>query len=105
VFKNPSPLPKWCGLLGVILAEIYMFFTVAGPRLQSSDMPWSSLLIRLAAMAVLFGPFGLAVGTGVGILLEGIRQRCVSSPDAVHGKASDPTNSIDPLNKSSPSTD
>ncbi len=81
MLKNSSSLPKWCGLLGVILAEIYMYFTVAGPRLQSADMPLSSLLLRLGAVAVLFGPFGLAVGTGIGILLDGIRRHCCSSPN------------------------
>lgn len=49
-----------------------MFFTVAGPRLQSADMPWDSLLIRLGSLALLFGPFGLAAGTGVGLLLDGL---------------------------------
>lgn len=49
-----------------------MFFTVAGPRLQSADMPLDSLLLRLGALALLFGPFGLAAGTGVGLLLNGL---------------------------------
>lgn len=52
-----------------------MYFTVAGPRLKSADMPLESLIIRLAAMAAIFGPFGLAVGTGVGLLLEGIKRQ------------------------------
>jgi hypothetical protein len=74
VFKNFS-VPKWCGIAGIVFAEIYMFFTVAGPRLQSAEMPLESLIIRIIALGVLFGPFGLAVGTGFGLLLEGLIQR------------------------------
>jgi hypothetical protein len=84
VDSKKYPLPKWCGIAGICLAEIYMYFTVAGPRLKSADMPLDSLLIRLGAAALLFGPFGLAVGTGVGLLLDGLRRSLFApeqSPD------------------------
>jgi hypothetical protein len=56
---------------GLVFAEIYMVFTVSAPRLHGDPIPWDALLMRMAALAVLFGPFGLALGTGVGLLADG----------------------------------
>jgi hypothetical protein len=50
-----------------------MVFTVAGPRLQGIEIPFTSLLTRLVAMSLLFGPFGMALGTGVGLLLGSLK--------------------------------
>ena len=50
-----------------------MFFTVASPRLQGVEIPASSVALRVCALFFLFGPFGLAVGTGIGLLLDGLR--------------------------------
>jgi hypothetical protein len=50
-----------------------MVFTVAGPRLQGIEIPFTSLLTRLVAMSLLFGPFGMALGTGVGLLLASLK--------------------------------
>lgn len=62
---------KKFALAGLVLAEVYMVFTVSSPRLHGDPIPLDSLLMRMAALAVLFGPFGLAVGTGVGLLVDG----------------------------------
>jgi hypothetical protein len=51
-----------------------MIFTVASPRLQGVEIPMASLLTRLVAMSLLFGPFGMAFGTGVGLLLDGLNR-------------------------------
>ena len=47
-----------------------MVFTVASPRLKGVDIPTAALAFRIVAMAVFFGPFGLAVGTGIGLLAD-----------------------------------
>lgn len=79
---------KKFALAGLILAEVYMVFTVSGPRLHEDAIPLDSLLMRIAALAVLFGPFGLAVGTGVGLLVDGVMRVLRKKPP----KASDAPN-------------
>ncbi len=51
-----------------------MFFSVAAPRLKGVEMPVAALTTRLFASSLLFGPFGLAMGTGVGLLADGLRR-------------------------------
>ena len=77
--RQPS-LVKNFAIAGLLLAEVYMVFTVASPRLQGVEIPTASIAIRVAAMALLFGPFGLAVGTGVGLLVDGIRRSFKAGP-------------------------
>ena len=69
---NRTSIVKISAILGFVLAEIYMFFTVASPRLQGVEIPLSSIALRVCALFFLFGPFGLAVGTGTGLLLDGL---------------------------------
>ena len=64
---------KICGIIGFLAGEVYMAFTVAGPRLQGIEIPFASLVTRLVAMSLLFGPFGMALGTGVGLLLASLK--------------------------------
>ena len=64
---------KICGIIGFLAGEVYMVFTVAGPRLQGIEIPFASLVTRLVAMSLLFGPFGMALGTGVGLLLASLK--------------------------------
>jgi hypothetical protein len=71
--KRPS-LVKWCAFSGLVLAEIYMVITVASPRLKGIEIPVAAVATRIVAMSLLFGPFGLAVGTGVGLLLDSIKR-------------------------------
>lgn len=73
---------KICGIIGFLAGEVYMVFTVAGPRLQGIEIPLSSLLTRLVAMSLLFGPFGMALGTGVGLLLSALKSKTDADPDA-----------------------
>lgn len=57
-----------------------MVFTVASPRLKGVDIPTTALALRVAAMAFFFGPFGLAVGTGIGLLADSALRALKSSP-------------------------
>ena len=68
-----ASLAKICGVIGFVAGEIYMIFTVASPRLQGIEIPLPSLITRLVAMSLLFGPFGMAFGTGVGLLLDSLK--------------------------------
>ena len=75
---TPSPtnhLVRNCAIIGLILAEIYMVFTVAGPRSKEADIPIDALLTRIGVLSVFFGPFGLAAGTGVGLLINAFRKK------------------------------
>lgn len=67
-----TSLIKTFAILGLLAAEAYMVLTVASPRLKGVEIPWDALAWRLVAMAVLFGPFGLAVGTGIGLLADAL---------------------------------
>lgn len=71
--NRKASVVKICGVIGFVAGEVYMIFTVAGPRLQGVEIPISSLLPRLFAMSLLFGPFGMALGTGIGLLLGALR--------------------------------
>ena len=82
--KRPS-LVKWCAFSGLVLAELYMVITVASPRLKGIEIPAAAVAARIVAMSLLFGPFGLAVGTGVGLLLDAIRRAFFPSPSKGQG--------------------
>lgn len=84
-------LAKPFAILGFILAEIYMLFTVLGgyghesqplPMPPLADAvaipagtppPLSAKITRVLVSSVFFGPFGALAGTGVGLLLSGLR--------------------------------
>jgi hypothetical protein len=72
--ERRSSLVKNFAIAGFILAEIYMFFAVASPRLRGVEIPLDALAVRLFASSLLFGPFGLAMGTGLGLLADGLRR-------------------------------
>ena len=80
-------LTKVCGIIGFVAGEVYMIFTVASPRLQGVEIPLASLLTRLVAMSLLFGPFGMAFGTGIGLLLDAL-PRSKAPQDIGHQKES-----------------
>ncbi|MEI6713409.1 MAG: hypothetical protein WCO60_06630 [Verrucomicrobiota bacterium] len=69
---KPIPYAKIAGIAGVVLGEIYMVFTVGSPRLKDVDIPTTSVLLRMLAASPFFAGFGLAVGTGIGLLLDGL---------------------------------
>ena len=89
-------LVKICSIVGFVLAEIYMVFVVLAPNVPSNNSrmiiprelfpavegvapgtppPLGVKIERLAICAIFFGPFGAFVGLGVGLLLEGARQK------------------------------
>jgi hypothetical protein len=43
--------------------------------MKDPDIPLDALLTRLGVLAVFFGPFGLAAGTGVGLLINALRKK------------------------------
>ena len=76
-------------IVGIILAEIYMLFTVLGPyghekhplpipipEVQTvpagTPPPASAKVTRVLVYAVFFGPLGGIVGTGIGLLVSGL---------------------------------
>ena len=90
---------KICSIVGFILAEVYMVFAVlapyrpglpgrtfipisAIPKIENMEPgtqpPASVLAVKLAVCAFFFGPFGACVGLGVGLLIEGARQKAVT---------------------------
>ena len=94
-----NKLVKICCIVGFVLAEVYMVFTVLAPyrpgqharmMIPESAMPTfegiapgtpsppGAMVLKLAGMALFFGPFGACVGLGVGLLLEGGRQKVAS---------------------------
>jgi hypothetical protein len=89
-------LVKACSIIGFFLAEIYMLFVVLAPNVpgKTSRMLVPEVLIpkehgvapgaqpplgvkvkRILVGGFFFGPFGALAGLGVGLLLEGLRQR------------------------------
>ncbi|HEY3901610.1 MAG TPA: hypothetical protein VGM54_23565 [Chthoniobacter sp.] len=84
-------LAKTFAIIGFVLGEIYMFFTVLGnyghepetlPMPPMPDAvnvapgtppPLSAKITRVLVCAVFFGPFGALAGTGVGLLVSGLR--------------------------------
>ena len=84
-------LAKPFALIGFILAEIYMLFTVLGPYghetgglpvppmpdavavAPGTPPPLSSKITTVLVSAVFFGPFGALAGTGIGLLVSGLR--------------------------------
>ncbi len=55
-------------IAGFLIGELYMVFTVLGPDKSGAAVPWDGVLGRLFGAAFFFGPFGAAVGMGVGLL-------------------------------------
>src|ERR1700678_224597 len=84
-------LAKPFAIAGFILAEIYMLFTVLAPYGREVEPlpvpplaepagippgtvpPLSARITRVLVCSVFFGPFGAVVGTGVGLLISGLR--------------------------------
>lgn len=83
-------LAKPFAIAGFILAEIYMFFTVLGPYGRETHAlpmpipevsavpagtppPTGAKITTLLVCSIFFGPFGAIVGTGLGLLVSGLR--------------------------------
>ena len=91
-----NKLVKICCIVGFVLAEVYMVFIVLAPYrpgqparmiipesaipkfegiAPGTPSPPGQMVVKLAVMALFLGPFGAFVGLGVGLLLEGGRQK------------------------------
>src|SRR5258708_24191361 len=84
-------LAKPFAIVGFILAEVYMLFTVLGhyghetqplpmPLLAEvatpaagTPPPLRAKITRIVVCAVFFGPFGALAGTGLGLFVSGLR--------------------------------
>jgi len=62
-------------IAGFILGEAYMLYAVLAPYRTGAPIPTSTLVWKLLASSIFFGPFGAAVGMGVGVLLAGLLSR------------------------------
>lgn len=43
--------------------------------MKDPSLPIDALLTRLGVLSVFFGPFGLAAGTGLGLLINALRPK------------------------------
>lgn len=59
---------------GFVAGELYMLYTALAPNLKGAVVPWEGMVQRCLALALFFGPFGAAVGVGLWLLVEAIRQ-------------------------------
>jgi len=83
-------LAKPFAIAGFIFAEIYMLFTVLGPYGREmhplpmpvpevetvpagAPVPGRAKVSRVLLSALFFGPFGAIAGTGVGLIVSGLR--------------------------------
>ena len=58
---------------GFIVGEIIMVLTVLAPNLKGTPAPpVDAQIMRVVVGSIFFGPFGLAAGTGVGLLISGL---------------------------------
>jgi hypothetical protein len=58
---------------GFIVGEIIMLLTVLAPNLKGSPAPpLDAQVMRVVVGSIFFGPFGMAAGTGVGLLFSGL---------------------------------
>jgi hypothetical protein len=60
---------------GFIVGEIIMVLTVLAPNQSGVPRPLQHQLVSLLVGAIFFGPFGMAAGTGVGLLYSGLVMR------------------------------
>lgn len=69
-----------------------MAFTVGSPRLKGVDVPWTSVFIRMLAASPFFAAFGLAAGSGVGLILQALfGSSSRKNPSPLHPPLSDPS--------------
>lgn len=54
---------------GFILGEIYLLFAALAPYHTGETLPLTGKLMRIAAGSIFFGPFGAALGMGVGLIV------------------------------------
>jgi hypothetical protein len=61
---------------GFLLGEIIMALTVLAPNLKGSPPPpMEAQVMRLLVGSIFFGPFGMAAGSGIGLLVAPLVRR------------------------------
>jgi hypothetical protein len=65
-------LVKLFTIAGFVFGEIYMLYAVLAPYRTGAAIPASALVWKIIASAFFFGPFGAAVGLGVGLLVSAL---------------------------------
>ncbi len=74
--RVPEPVRNYAkpfAIGGCIVAEIIMVLTVLAPNLKGlPPPPIDAQIMRVLVCSIFFGPFGLAVGTGIGLLVSGL---------------------------------
>lgn len=68
-------LAKPFTIAGFLLGEIYMFFTVLAPSGADAPAAGSPVFLRVLTSALFFGPFGAAIGLGIGLLISALIDR------------------------------
>jgi hypothetical protein len=60
-------------IAGFILGELIMLYCVLAPNLKgSAPPPVDAVIMRVLVGSIFFGPFGMAAGTGLGMLVSGL---------------------------------
>lgn len=67
--------PKIFGLVGAVLALIYMVFTVLAPSISGAPVPWQHQGWRIVVLIPFFACFGALVGTGIGLIVASILKK------------------------------
>ncbi len=65
-------LSKPFTIAGFALGEIYMLFAVLAPYRTGAAIPATALVWKIIVCAIFFGPFGAAVGLGVGLIVSAL---------------------------------
>lgn len=60
---------------GLVAGEAYMLFAVLAPYRTGAPIPPSALVWKVLSSALFFGPFGAAVGLGIGLLVSALLPR------------------------------
>lgn len=62
-------------IAGFIFGELYMLSTVLAPYYTGGAVPLAGKIYRILGAAFFFGPFGAAVGLGVGLLVGALLKK------------------------------
>jgi hypothetical protein len=62
-------------IAGFVFGEAYMLYAVLAPYRTGAAIPSSTLAWKIVASAIFFGPFGAAVGMGIGVLVAALLSR------------------------------
>ncbi len=78
---QPRNLTKPFSIAGFIFGEAYMLFAALAPSYSNgAPVEFAGKLARIAAGIIFFGPFGAAMGLGVGILVGALWKKQKDEP-------------------------